>query len=68
MRGIPTSASTTTETSETPPTLKPSSSKAKGGSVLVSRTTEAHAHYMLAKRVLTEAGGSHSRVVVAIIL
>ncbi|PIO56477.1 hypothetical protein TELCIR_22123, partial [Teladorsagia circumcincta] len=46
--------------SQPPPVLR-------GRLVPVSCTTEAHAHYMheLAKRVLTEAGGSQSSVVFA---
>ncbi|KAK6052487.1 hypothetical protein COOONC_10008, partial [Cooperia oncophora] len=67
IRSTPTSASVITETSDPPASSKPSTSKAKARLVPVSCTTEAHAHYMheLAKRVLTEAGGSQSSVVFA---
>ncbi|XGW26677.1 hypothetical protein V3C99_007353 [Haemonchus contortus] len=67
IRSTPTSASVVTETSEPPSSSKPTGSKAKQRVVPAPCTTEAHAHYMheLAKRVLTEAGGSQSSVVFA---
>ncbi|KAK6752042.1 hypothetical protein RB195_003456 [Necator americanus] len=67
IRSTPTTASVVTETSEPIVSTKPTSKKIKRRYMPVVCTTEAHAHYMheLAKRVLTEAGGSQSSVVFA---
>ncbi|KIH67172.1 hypothetical protein ANCDUO_02498 [Ancylostoma duodenale] len=67
IRSTPTTASVVTETSESQVPMKPISRKMKRRFMPVVCTTEAHAHYMheLAKRVLTEAGGSQSSVVFA---
>ncbi|EYC43692.1 hypothetical protein Y032_0484g2319 [Ancylostoma ceylanicum] len=67
IRSTPTTASAVTETSESQVPTKSISRKMKRRFMPVVCTTEAHAHYMheLAKRVLTEAGGSQSSVVFA---